>query len=300
MVRPGDRTSLRKMNGKIATIGYFDGVHLGHRYLFEQLCELGKARGLLSAIYTFQEHPKEVVSGVCPPLLTTPEERFRLLEREGEVHVLSFAAIRSLTAAAFMRRLREEGVSALLMGYDHHFGSDRLTDFRDYARIGMETGIEVLPAKELTEDGLEHVSSSAIRRALLAGNVEAANKMLGYTYSIRGEVVRGNAIGRTIGFPTANIDYATEKLLPPAGVYAGRCRVGGKDYPTLVNIGTNPTVGNQHTTVEGYLAGFAGDVYGQRLCLRLEHFVRGEQKFGSLEALREQIAKDMQMIVFDC
>ena len=285
-----------KMESKIATIGYFDGVHLGHRYLFEQLRELGKARGLLPAIYTFQEHPKAIVSGVCPPLLTTPEERFRLLAREGELHVLSFAAIRSLTAAAFMRRLREEGVSALLMGYDHHFGSDRLTDFRDYARIGRETGIEVLPAKELAEDGMEHVSSSAIRRALLAGDIETANRMLGYCYSICGEVVRGNAIGRTIGFPTANIDYATEKLLPPAGVYAGRCRVGEKDYPTLVNIGTNPTVGNQHTTVEGYLAGFAGDVYGQRLCLRLEHFVRGEQKFGSLEALREQIAKDLQMI----
>ncbi|MGM9810363.1 MAG: riboflavin biosynthesis protein RibF, partial [Paludibacteraceae bacterium] len=256
----------------------------------------GAERGLLPAIYTFQEHPKEVVSGVCPPLLTTPKERFRLLEREGEVHVLSFVAIRSLTAAAFMRRLHEEGVSALLMGYDHHFGSDRLTNFRDYARIGKETGIEVLPAKELAEDGLGHVSSSAIRRALLAGDVEAANRMLGYGYSICGEVVRGNAIGRTIGFPTANIDYATEKLLPPTGVYAGRCRVGGKDYPTLVNIGTNPTVGNQRTTVEGYLTGFAGNVYGQQLCLRLEHFVRGEQKFGSLQELREQIAKDLQMI----
>lgn len=282
-----------KMESKIATIGYFDGVHLGHRCLFAQLRQLGAERGLLPAIYTFQEHPKEVVSGVCPPLLTTPEERFRLLEQEGEVHVLSFVAIRSLTASAFMRRLREKGVSALLMGYDHHFGSDRLTDFRDYACIGRETGIEVLPAKELAEEGLGHVSSSAIRRALLAGDVETANRMLGYGYSICGEVVRGNAIGRTIGFPTANIDYATEKLLPPAGVYAGRCRVGGKDYPTLVNIGTNPTVGNRRTTIEGYLAGFAGDVYGQRLCLRLEHFVRGEQKFGSLEALREQIAKDL-------
>ena len=104
---------------------------------------------------------------------------------------------------------------------------------------------------------------------------------------------RGNASGRTIGFPTANIDYAAEKLLPPARVYAGRCCAGGRDYPTLENIGSNPTVGNQRTTVEGYLAGFAGDLYGQRLCFRLEHFVRREQKFGSLEELREQIAKDL-------
>lgn len=264
--------------------------------MFEQLRELGKARELMPAIYTFQEHPKAIVSGVCPPLLTTPEERFRLLAREGEVHVLSFAAIRSLTAAAFMRRLREEGVRALLMGYDHHFGSDRLTDFRDYARIGREIGIEVVLARELSETEAGHVSSSAIRRALLAGDVAAANRMLGYTYSICGEVVRGNAIGRTIGFPTANIDYAAEKLLPLVGVYAGRCSVGEKDYPTLVNIGTNPTVGNRRTTVEGYLVEFEGDVYGQRLCFAFEQFVREEKKFSSLQELQEQITKDLQMI----
>ena len=293
MVRHGDCTSLKKMKGKIATIGYFDGVHRGHRYLFTQLREQGVARGLAPAIYTFYEHPKEVVCGLCPPLLTTRKERLRLLESEGEVQVLSFASIRSLTAAEFMQRLQTEGVRVLLMGYDHHFGSDRLTDFRDYARIGREIGIEVVLARELSEEEAGHVSSSAIRRALRSGDVEAANRMLGYPYCICGEVVRGNAIGRTIGFPTANIDYAAEKLLPPAGVYAGRCCAGGKDYPTLVNIGSNPTVGNRRTTVEGYLAGFAGDLYGQRLCFRLEHFVRREQKFGSLEELREQIAKDL-------
>ena len=280
----------------IATIGYFDGVHRGHRYLFEQLRQLGAARGLVPAIYTFREHPKEVLCGVRPPLLTTPNERFRLLEGEGELHVLSFAAIRSLTAAEFMQRLHAEGVQSLLMGYDHHFGADQLTDFRDYARIGRETGIEVLPANELPEEIVGHVSSSAIRRALLAGDVESANRMLGYTYSICGAVVRGNAIGRTIGFPTANIHYPAEKLLPPAGVYAGWCRVAEHDYPTLVNIGTNPTVGNRSTTVEGYLTGFEGDVYGQQLCFRLERFVRREQKFDSLDDLREQIAKDLHAL----
>ena len=280
----------------IATIGYFDGVHRGHRYLFEQLRQLGAARGLVPAIYTFREHPKEVLCGVRPPLLTTPNERFRLLEGEGELHVLSFAEIRRLTAAEFMQRLHAEGVQSLLMGYDHHFGADQLTDFRDYARIGRETGIEVLPANELPEEIVGHVSSSAIRRALLAGDVESANRMLGYTYSICGAVVRGNAIGRTIGFPTANIHYPAEKLLPPAGVYAGWCRVAEHDYPTLVNIGTNPTVGNRSTTVEGYLTGFAGDVYGQQLCFRLERFVRREQKFDSLDALREQITKDLRAL----
>ena len=280
----------------IATIGYFDGVHRGHRYLFEQLRQLGAARGLVPAIYTFREHPKEVLCGVRPPLLTTPDERFRLLEGEGKLHVRSFAEIRRLTAAEFMQRLHAEGVQVLLMGYDHHFGADQLTDFRDYARIGRETGIEVLPANELPEEIVGHVSSSAIRRALLAGDVESANRMLGYTYSICGAVVRGNAIGRTIGFPTANIHYPAEKLLPPAGVYAGWCRVAEHDYPTLVNIGTNPTVGNRSTTVEGYLTGFAGDVYGQQLCFRLERFVRREQKFDSLDDLREQIAKDLHAL----
>ncbi|MGN0235922.1 MAG: riboflavin biosynthesis protein RibF [Paludibacteraceae bacterium] len=284
------------MTSKIATIGYFDGVHRGHRCLFGQLRQWAAEHGLTPAIYTFYEHPKEVVSGVCPPLLTIPDERFRLLEQEGEVHVLSFAEIRSLTAAAFMHRLHEEGVSMLLMGYDHHFGSDLLTDFRDYVRIGSETGIEVVLAKELAEEGLGHVSSSSVRRALLASDVETANRMLGYTYSISGEVVRGNAIGRTIGFPTANLDYAPHKLLPPAGVYAGKCVAGETDYPALVNIGTNPTVGNRKLTVEGYLAGFEGDLYGQRLCFELERFIRGEQKFNTLEELREQIEKDLCMV----
>lgn len=284
------------MQNKIATIGFFDGVHAGHRFLFSQLRQLGKEKGLAPAIFTFQEHPKEVLSGVCPPLLTTSEERFQRLEQEGELHVLPFAAIYRMTAESFMRCLWEKGVRSLLMGYDHHFGSDHLCDFGDYARIGNHIGMEVYLAKELSSSIKPHVSSSAIRRSLLAGDLSDANRMLGYSYCISGKVIHGNAIGRTIGFPTVNLDYDSRKLLPFSGVYVGRCCVHGTDYPTLVNIGRNPTVGNGHTSVEGYLAGWHGDLYGEMLTIQLERFLRTEQQFDSLQALQEQIQKDLDGI----
>ena len=193
--------------GRIATIGFFDGVHKGHRYLFKQLNEDAAARGLKPLIVTFEEHPRTVLqSDYIPKLLSTKEERKALLSAYGEVVMLRFSTIRDLPAEQFMIRLKEEyGVEVLLMGYDHRFGSDGLRNPEDYCRVGAKQGIEVLRMEEY-QAGTQHVSSTEIRTALEKGDVERAKELLGRPYALFGKVVHGKGLGRTIGFPTASIE----------------------------------------------------------------------------------------------
>ena len=206
--------------GLVATIGVFDGVHRGHRLLFEQLQSLAHAEGLQSVIYTFRQHPLEVLRGQAPAMLTTLEERVAMLRQFAEVRLLDFREVQHLTAEDFMHRLHDEdGVQTLLMGYDHRFGSDRLTDFADYQRLAARVGLHVHHATECLDEGLP-VSSSRIRKLIEQGQIEDANRLLGYPYAISGMVVHGNGIGSTLGFPTANISYSPSKLLPLSGVYS--------------------------------------------------------------------------------
>lgn len=272
------------------TIGFFDGVHLGHRHLFRQLHQCASDEGLQPVIYTFRQHPLEVLRGKSPAMLTTWEERLAMLQTFAEVRVLDFREVQHLTAEQFMQRLKgEEGVEMLLMGYDHHFGSDRLTDFADYQHIATHMGLRVQHADECM-DGCEPISSSRIRRAIERGHIEDANRMLGYEYAVSGKVIHGNGIGRSIGFPTANIDYPCEKLLPLSGVYAAR--VG--QYAAIVNVGNNPTVGNTQSTVEAHILNHSGSLYDEYLTIQFQRFIRGEQHFRSLAALGEQIRCDIR------
>lgn len=281
---------------RIATIGFFDGVHKGHCFLFEHLQSIAKERGLEPLIVTFAEHPRSALQAdYMPRLLTTPDERKGLLRHYGEVLFLPFADIQPLTAAEFMTRLHEEyNVSVLLMGYDHRFGSDRLKHPHEYRHAGEQCGIEVLTMGEYTE-GEWHVSSTEIRSALETGNIAMANELLGRPYSLSGTVVHGNGIGRRLGFPTANIqpDYA-EKIVPKTGVYAVQVRTSLFDWrPAMLNIGTNPTVGNTRQTIEVHIPAFEGDLYGEHMEIRFTRFIREEKHFDSLSDLREQIATDV-------
>ena len=281
---------------RIATIGFFDGVHRGHRFLFAQLHEHAKLLHLSPVIYTFSEHPKQILTGKSPAMLTTNAERETLLRAYGEVCFLDFSAVQHLTAEQFMRYLHDEqDVDALVIGYDHHFGSDRLKGFAEYEKIARTIGLHVERAHECLVDSLP-VSSSRIRKLLAAAQIDQVNRLLGYTYSISGVVEHGNAIGTTLGFPTANIHLNSAKQLPASGVYSVVAQVNGVEYKALANIGTNPTVGNDHLSLEVHLLEFQGDLYDQPLTISFLSFLRKEKKFSSLEELKQQIATDISNI----
>ena len=302
--------------GRIATIGFFDGVHKGHRYLFKQLNEEAAARGLKPMIVTFEEHPRTVLqSDYIPKLLSTKEERKALLSAYGEVVMLRFSTIRDLTAEQFMIRLKEEyGVEVLLMGYDHRFGSDGLRNPEDYCRVGAKHGIEVLRMEEY-QAGTQHVSSTEIRTALEKGDVERAKELLGRPYALFGKVVHGKGLGRTIGFPTANIEpEEPNKIIPMAGVYLVRVRgewslVNGEwslvnGEWSLVNGEWSLVSGDcslvkgicnvdAKGTIEVHILDYKGDLYDQPLEIQFERFIREERQFHSLDELQQQIKADV-------
>lgn len=278
---------------RIATIGFFDGVHRGHRFLFAQLKELAHEHDLEPLIFTFDRHPREVLTGVSPAMLTTSMERQHLLALHAEVRVLDFADVQTLTAEQFMQYLHEqENVDILLMGYDHRFGSDQLKGFSEYEKVARRVGMRVERAHECLVDGLP-VSSTRIRKLLHEGQMKEVNRLLGYKYSLSGVVEHGNGIGRQIGFPTANIRIQSNKLLPMSGVYSAQALVDGRSIVAIVNVGNNPTVGNDKISVESHLIDFYGDLYSKEVVVNFDLFIRSEKKFASLNELQEQIAKDL-------
>lgn len=278
---------------RIATIGFFDGVHKGHQFLFTRLRELAEERGLAPLIVTFDTHPRAVLdSDYIPQLLTSREEREQELRPFGEVLSLPFAEVQPLTAAEFMTRLHDEyQVSVLLMGYDHRFGSDRLKRPQDYRRIGAQCGVEVLSLGEFTENEW-HVSSTEIRSALENGNIVLANELLGHPYALCGRVIHGKALGRTIGFPTANIaPLDPHKIIPKTGVYMASVNTPTReDAPAFVNIDANKLI-------EVHVPSFKGDLYDQILKIRFMRFLREERHFDTLEELRAQIKDDVDSIL---
>lgn len=300
---------------RIATIGFFDGVHRGHRFLFAQLKELAHERGLEPLILTFDRHPKEVLTGICPPMLTTYVERQQLLALHAEVRVLPFSEVQGLTAEQFMRYLQEkEQVEALLMGYDHRFGSDQLKGFSEYEKVARRVGLHVERAHECLVDSLP-VSSTRIRKLLYEGHIKEVNRLLRYDYSLSGVVEHGNGIGAQIGFPTANICLNSSKQLPSSGVYAVEVHLQAQPsssnaifeysdlqgvpsqstpYRGVANIGTNPTVGNDYLSLEVHLLDFDGDLYDKQLTISFLSFLRKERKFNSLAELQSQIAEDVR------
>lgn len=287
----------------IATIGFFDGVHKGHRYLFEQLRKCAAEHEANPLIFTFLQHPRSVLTNHCPPLLTTVEEREQLLGQFGDVHFFDFAEVQPLTALQFLDYLADRWkVRFLLMGFNHHFGSDgRLTD-EQYAAYAQQVGIRVLRAMPYYERDLRP-SSTKIRTMLQQGDITGANRLLGYDYMLTGRVVHGRMIGRQIGFPTANIMPAPDKLIPAPGVYLAHVMANHQpttdhpwpatNVPALVNIGTNPTVGNTHQTIEVHIPGFEGDLYNCTLTLRFTERLREERYFASLADLQAQITRDL-------
>ena len=289
----------------IATIGFFDGVHIGHCHLINMLKKVARERGVEACVITFDRHPRQVVQPEwCPEMLTTLEEKTQLLEATGidRCEVLHFdREMANQSAHDFMLHTLKEklGVSILVTGYDNRFGHNRSEGFEDYVRYGKEIGIEVIKGEELT-DGSNNVSSSSIRRMLKEGRIEDATRCLGREYQLTGTVVGGEHIGRTIGFPTANIrPDDSSKLIPANGVYAVDVWSQAGDINrerAMLNIGTRPTFNGTATTIEVHIPNFAGNLYGSTLSIAFLRKIREERKFDSPEALVEQLNKDLNNI----
>ena len=282
--------------GKVATIGFFDGVHLGHNYLLEQLKLEALYRNMQSVVVTFANHPRLFFDPNCGlKQLTLSDEKVTLLKQKGvdEVVMLQFDEhLSKLTSREFMQLLVEKhGVKLLLMGYDHRFGSDRGTSFDAYIEYGRQLGLEVKRCDGFSESEVM-VSSSKVRRALDLWDIPLANKLLGYKYFLKGRVVEGQKIGRQIGFPTANLEVDPLKLIPSNGVYVVDVEVEGVEYRGVLNIGTRPTVSSDQRTIEVHIINFTGNLYGKEIELKFLRFLRHEQRFSSLDDLREQIRKD--------
>lgn len=289
----------------VATIGFFDGVHKGHRYLIQQVKEIAAAKGLPSALVTFPIHPRKVMNtDYHPELLTTSEEKIKLLADTGVNYclMLNFTPeISRLTAKDFMTRLLKcYQVKYLVIGYDHRFGHNRSESFEDYVRYGEAIGIEVIRARAFTstpETSLSPnvpISSSLIRHLLHQGDVDIAARCLGYEYFLDGTVVGGYQVGRKIGFPTANLSVnAPEKLIPADGVYAVWVTFDGKTYKGMLNIGIRPTVDNgPNRTIEVNILHFHSDIYNKFIRLTLVKQTRPELKFNSMDELIDQLHKD--------
>ena len=284
----------------VVTTGFFDGVHLGHRHVIETVVSSARERGEEAIVVTFWPHPRTVLQQDARDfrILNTLEEKKALLLGLGihRVEVLPFTHdFAALTAEQYLDLLRSKfGATLIVMGYDNKIGSDKKVA-ADLCK-GLQLNIIVLDVCH-SERSEESISSTKIRKYLTDDDVATANEMLGYEYTLTGAVVAGNRMGRTIGFPTANMQlYEPLKLVPGNGVYAVEAEVLGIKYKGMCNIGVRPTVNGVGRTIETHILDFDQDIYGLPLTLRFLRRIRDERKFDSLEALRSQLMVDKNQI----
>lgn len=284
----------------VATIGFFDGVHRGHRFLINQVKEAAAKDGLCSALVTFPVHPRQVIQTTYRPLLlTSPQEKIELLETTAADYciLLPFThELSLLSAKEFMQLLRDKfNIRTLVIGYDHRFGHNRSESFDDYCRYGKELDIYIERARAYT-DGEAKISSSVIRQLLKEGNVSLAAKFLGYNYFLDGTVVDGYKVGRKIGFPTANLQVdCPDKLIPSEGVYAVYVYVEGKKWAGMLNIGHRPTLNNgMNLSIEVNILGFSDNIYHKEMRIEFVKYLRAEEKYDTIDALIAQMHKDRE------
>ncbi len=288
--------------GTVVTVGTFDGIHLGHQAILKSAGDLAKESGLLPVIVTFDPHPRVVVTPDNYPLmLTTLDEKEHFLPHfhNGAVVVLKFdKKLKNLTAEEFVRTILVEklNVKRLIVGYDHAFGRDRKGGTTELRALGKELGFSVTVAGPVLREG-EPVSSSRIRTALLESRLSEATEMLGHDYAIFGTVERGIGLGRKLGYPTANVCYGKDKLLPYPGVYSSRVMVEDEEFMGMMFIGHNHFNASKAVTVEANLFDFDRDIYDAEIRVVPTHFVREGRKFASTAELTAQMALDKQQVL---
>jgi riboflavin kinase / FMN adenylyltransferase len=280
-------------------IGFFDGVHLGHQQIIRQTIADARQHEAIALVITFDSHPNTVVGpNRVPPLIYSLPQKLRAIESLGADRLLLLhfdKAFSGQSGEAFIRSLVHDlgQVQSLCVGANFLFGHKRSGDVQLLKRLGAELRFVVHGLAAVSLDG-KAVSSTRIREAIRLGNLDAANQMLGRTWSLAGTVVRGDGLGHKLGFPTANID-ATGLALPPEGVYAVHTELGGRRYRSVLNIGHRPTLESPtpQLRVETHLIDFAGDIYGRELEVSFFEMLRPERRFASLRELRDQIAQDI-------
>jgi len=282
----------------ILTLGTFDGVHIGHKKILERITQNTENGKYESLVLTFFPHPRMVLQEKSEiRLLNTIDEKIKLLEATGienlVVHPFNESFSR-LTAEEFVSTILVDKfqIQKIIIGHDHRFGRNRTANIDDLIAFGIEYGFEVeqISAEEIQDVS---VSSTKIRKALNEGNMALANEYLGYSYFLNGTIVKGKQLGRTIGFPTANIHIEEDyKLIPKIGVYVVKAIVNEETVYGMMNIGFNPTVNGDKQTIEVHLFNFDKDIYDQNIEVCLLHYIREEQKFSSLDALKAQLNQD--------
>ncbi len=293
-------TSEYNYESAVITAGMFDGVHLGHQALIARTITNARQLGIPSVVVTYHPHPRIVLKkSVALELLTTQNERLKRFEVMGvdAVVILEFTpALATLTAEEFLTKIliKTLKMSMFIVGYDHRFGKDRDQSYADYKHICSGYGVKTERVEAYYESA-HLVSSSVIRDSLRSGEIVKANAMLGYEYMLSGTVVKGVQIGRTIGFPTANVQPDDDfKLIPLQGVYACWAEYEGLRYPAMMNIGYRPTLNNdrEKMTIEVHILNFEGDLYGSKLTVHIASKIRNEMAFRGLEELKMQLKKD--------
>lgn len=282
------------------TIGNFDGLHLGHRKLIDTVKSHAQTEGLASVVFSFFPHPLTVLRGEPNvQMIVSPEEKIYLLEQMGIDYFIEYPFTKdfsSITAEDFISKILIEQLNCklLVVGEGYRFGKNQLGDGKMAQKIGERYGLQVIIMPHLEDDGVK-ISSTIIRELIADKQFSLAEKYLSQPYFIGGKVTKGKKVGRTIGFPTVNLLPFENKLLPPDGVYLTRTICKQTTYNSITNIGNNPTVNGQHKTVETYLFGYTGSLYGEIVWVEFFKWLRGVVKFDSIDSLQQQINSDVEM-----
>ncbi len=284
------------MNNTICALGFFDGVHLGHRALLSACRALAEEKGCKAAVVTFASHPDTLVLGSTPRLINTPEDRHKLLTEKfhmDTVVTLPFdEEMRSMPWEDFLLMLQGDyGAVGFVCGEDFRFGSRGAGNCAKLSAYCGEKHLACTVVPDQMMDGIR-ISSTYIRRQLETGDMATAVRFLGHPHILTGKVIRGQQLGRRLGIPTANLAMPEGIAVPKFGVYACRCLVEGKAYPAVTNIGTRPTVSGVGITVEPWILDYTGDLYGREITLEFHRFLRPERKFDSLEELKAEIRRN--------
>jgi riboflavin kinase/FMN adenylyltransferase len=294
-------SDFRKLDNAVAAIGTFDGVHFGHQKIIKRLCEIAAATGGETVIVTFFPHPMSIIDPENQDLkmINTIAEKAAILEELGVDHLIITPFTRDFSNLSAEEYIRDVlvgtiGIKNLIVGYDHRFGKDRKGGMAELLKYSGPLGYQV---EEIPEQDVHDVSvsSTKIRKALLSGDVALAAEFLGYNFSLYGRVIKGDKIGRTIGYPTANIFIEESyKLIPSDGIYAVKIGMNGDTYKGMAYIGQRPTINGMTRNIEVNIFDFNQEIYGQYVTMYFMEFLRHDVKFTGLEALKEQLKKDKE------